>query len=67
MQEKDTMEKKTSNERAQETSEKTKKTNQTSYNGPQVARKNNAPSVTDKNKENHQQNNQKPVDKEKQR
>uniref|UniRef100_A0A669PUC8 RING-type E3 ubiquitin transferase n=2 Tax=Phasianus colchicus TaxID=9054 RepID=A0A669PUC8_PHACC len=62
--EKDTMEKKTSNERAQETSEKTKKTNQTS--GSQVARKNDAPSVTDKSKEKHQQNNQKPVDTEKQ-
>uniref|UniRef100_A0A803XP10 RING-type E3 ubiquitin transferase n=1 Tax=Meleagris gallopavo TaxID=9103 RepID=A0A803XP10_MELGA len=58
MQEKDTTEKKTSNERAE-------KTNQT--NGPQVARKNNAPSVSDKSKEKHQQNNQKPVDNEKQR
>lgn len=65
MQEKDTKEKKTPNERAQETSEKTKTTNQT--NGPQAARKNNAPSVTGKGEEKHQQNNQKPVGEEKQR
>ncbi|XP_015735182.1 E3 ubiquitin-protein ligase RNF213 isoform X2 [Coturnix japonica] len=62
--EKDTKEKKTPNERAQETSEKTKTTNQT--NGPQAARKNNAPSVTGKGEEKHQQNNQKPVGEEKQ-
>ncbi|XP_072208396.1 uncharacterized protein [Excalfactoria chinensis] len=61
---KDTREKKIPNERAQETSEKTKRTNQT--NGPQAARRNNAPSVTGKGEEKPQQNNQKPMDEEKQ-
>uniref|UniRef100_A0A8V1AN22 RING-type E3 ubiquitin transferase n=1 Tax=Gallus gallus TaxID=9031 RepID=A0A8V1AN22_CHICK len=63
--EKGTMEKKTPNERAQETSEKTKKTKATNQTDGPLVRKNNAPSVTDKGKEKHQQNNQKPVDKEK--
>lgn len=67
MQEKGTMEKKTPNERAQETSEKTKKTKATNQTDGPLVRKNNAPSVTDKGKEKHQQNNQKPVDKEKRR
>ncbi|OXB81060.1 UNVERIFIED_CONTAM: hypothetical protein H355_004990 [Colinus virginianus] len=62
--EKGTMEKKTPNEKAHETSEKTKKSE---TKGPQVASENGASAVMDKCKEKHHQSNQKPVDKDEQR
>ncbi|OXB61070.1 hypothetical protein ASZ78_013633 [Callipepla squamata] len=62
--EKGTMEKKTPNEKAHETSEKTKKSE---TEGPQVASENGASAVMDKRKEKHHQSNQKPVDKDERR